>query len=259
MKLWLQSGSALTADDATPYGRLYEESMNRRLRASARPGVTVSVHGIDGTPHGKDRFHTAFHQVTTLMIKSALRAEAEGYDAVAVINTFDHGYYELREVLNLPVAFITESALHLACQLAPSFGFVTHNQSMLLHLRELTKRYGVADRLAGGAHLEMTYADFPKMYENPAPYLDAFAAAARQVIAQGAATLLVAGNPMNMFLLDQDVRDIDDVPILDYCAAVVKTAEMMVDLDQLGVKRARTGLFTAPPAEDQSKLRAMFE
>ena len=259
MKLWLQSGSALAADDATPYGRLYETSMNERLKASARPGVTVAIHGIDGTPHGKDRFHAAFHQVTTLMIKSALRAEAEGYDAVAVINTFDHGYYELREVLNLPVAFITESAIHLACQLAPSFGFVAHNQSMLLHLRELAKRYGVSERLAGGAHLEMTYADFPKMYDDPASYLNAFMKAAREVIAQGAVTLLVAGNPMNMFLLDQNVGDIDGVPILDCCAAVVKTAEMLVDLDRLGVSRAQTGLFTAPSPEDRAKLCEMFE
>ncbi|MBL4720625.1 MAG: hypothetical protein JKY20_05795 [Alphaproteobacteria bacterium] len=258
MKLWLQSGSALAADNATPYGRLYEDSMNRRLRASARPGVTVDVHGIDGTPHGKDRLHASFHQVTTLMIKSALRAEAEGYDAVAIINTFDHGYYELREVIDLPIAFITESAVHLACQLAPSFGFVTHNAAMLLHLGELTKRYGVAERMAGGAHLDMTYADFPKMYDTPGPYLDAFATAARTVIAQGAATLLVAGNPMNMFLLDQDVRDIDGVPILDCCATVVKTAEMLVDLEQLGVHRARTGLFAAPSPEDRAKLRDMY-
>ncbi len=64
---------------------------------------------------------------------------------------------------------------------------------------------------------------------------------------------------MNMFLLDQNVRDIDGVPILDCCAAVVKTAEMLVDLDRLGVSRAQTGLFTAPSPGDRAKLREIFE
>ncbi len=259
MKIWLQSGSALTADDSAAYGRLYEQSMARRLEAVARPGVTVETFGIDGTPHGKDRYHAAFHVVTTLMIKSALRAREQGFDAVAVINTFDHGYYEMREVIDLPLAFISESAMYLACQLAPSFGFVTHNQAMLLHVSELAKRYGVAGRMAAGAHLGMTYADFPKMYDDPPPFIDTFTAAARDVISRGAAAILVAGNPMNMFLLDQDVRDIDGVPIIDCCAAVVKTAEMLVDLDRLGVRRSQTGLFTAPPSDERTKLQAMFE
>jgi Asp/Glu/hydantoin racemase len=259
MKIWLQSGSALATDDASPYGRLYEDSMDRRMKAVARPGVTVETFGIDGTPHGKDRYHAAFHMVTTLMIKSALRAKEEGFDAVAVINTFDHGYYELREVIDLPVAFISESAIYLACQLAPSFSFVTHNQAMLLHVSELAKRYGVADRMASGAHLGMTYADFPKMYDDPATFIDTFTTAAREVISRGAATILVAGNPMNMFLIDHDVRDIDGVPILDCCAAVVKTAEMLVDLEQLGVRRGQTGLFTAPPPDERAKLQNLFD
>ena len=140
MKIWLQSGSALAMDDASPYGRLYENSMERRMNTVARPGATVETFGIDGTPHGKDRYHAAFHMVTTLMIKSALRAKESGFDAVAIINTFDHGYYEMREVIDLPLAFISESAMYLACQLAPSFGFVTHNQAMLLHVSELAKR-----------------------------------------------------------------------------------------------------------------------
>ena len=259
MKIWLQSGSALATDNASPYGRLYEDSMERRMNTVARPGVTVETFGIDGTPHGKDRYHAAFHMVTTLMIKSALRAKESGFDAVAIINTFDHGYYEMREVIDLPLAFISESAMYLACQLAPSFGFVTHNQAMLLHVSELAKRYGVAERMAAGMHLGMSYIDFPKMHDDPMIFIETFTTAARAVISRGAATILVAGNPMNMFLIDHDVREVDGVPILDCCAAVVKTVEMLVDLDRLGIRRGQTGLFTAPPPNEQVKLQHLFD
>jgi allantoin racemase len=259
MKIWIQSGSGLATDATTPYGRQYQQSLSRHLQAVARPDTQVQTFGIDTTPFGKDRYHASYHRVLSLMIKSVLRAEPQGYDAIAVVNTFDHGYYELREIVDLPVVFITESTLYLACQLAPTFAFVTHNQAMLLHVTALAKRYGVAERMVRGHHLDLTYDDFPRMYANPAPYLATFSEAARQVIARGATILLVAGNPINMFLLDQRVHDVDETPILDCCSAVVKTAELMVDLHGMGIRRSPKGLFTAPPAEERMKLRKLYE
>jgi len=259
MKIWLQSGSALTADSATPYGRLYEESLARHLAAVARPGTELKAFGIDGTPHGKDRYRASFQVVTRLMIKSALRAEAEGFDAVAVINTFDHGYYELRELLDIPVVFISECSMYLACQLAPTFAWVTHNAAIQLHTAELAKRYGVAGRMVPGAQLGLTYEDFPQLYEKPAIYVDRFAAASREAIARGATALMVAGNPLNMFLIDQGVRAVDGVPVLDCCTAAIKTAEMLADLHKLGVRRSTKGLFEAPVGEAKEKIRKLFE
>jgi allantoin racemase len=187
-----------------------------------------------------------------------LRAEPKGFDAVAVVNTFDHGYYELRELLDIPAVFITESAMYLACQLAPTFSFVTHNVAMQLHIAELAKRYGVAGRMVPGSQLGLTYEDFPKMYDDPKRYIDLFAGAARETIARGATILMVAGNPLNMFLIDQGVRDIDGVPILDCCTAAVKTAELMVDLQRLGIRRSTKGLFETPSPEAKEKIRKLF-
>lgn len=259
MKLWLQSGSALASDASTPYGGRYEESVARHMQAVARPDTELATFGIDGTPPGKDRYRAAYQVVTALMIRSVMRAEPEGYDAVAVINTLDHGYYEMRELLDIPVVFISESSMLLACQLAPSFAFVTHNELIGLHVAALGRRYGLADRMVAGANLGLTYEDFPRMYEEPAAYVDRFAAAARQAIARGAAMLLVAGNPLNMFLIDQGVREVDGVPVLDCCTAVIKTAEMLVDLHRLGIKRSAAGLFAAPPPDMKRDLRDLFD
>ena len=259
MKIWLQSGTPLSADTGSASGRLYEQSLARHLDTVARPGTELRTFGTDGAAFGADRYHASLHVVAGLVIKSALRAEAQGFDAVAVINTFDHGYYELRELLDIPVVFITESSVSLACQLAPTFSFVTHNAAMLLHIGELAKRYGVAARMVPGASLGLTYEDFPQLYEKPAVYVDRFAAAARETIARGATCLMVAGNPLNMFLIDQGVHEIDGVPVLDCCTAAIKTAEMLVDLHKLGVRRSAKGLFAAPDGEARAKVRKLFE
>ncbi len=259
MKIWLQSGSALTADTGTPYGRLYEQSLERHMKTVARVGTELETFGIESTPYGKDRYRVSFNIVVSQMIKSVLQAEPKGFDAVAVINTFDHGYYEMRELLDIPVVFITESAMHLACQLASTFSFVTHNEALLLQIAAMAKRYGVAERMVPGAHLGLTYEDFPNMHAQPEDYICRFTMAARQAIAQGATMLMVAGNPLNMFLIDQQIRDIDGVPILDCCTAAVKTAELLVDLRDLGIERSTKGLFETPPPDAKAKIRTLFE
>ena len=150
MKIWLQSGSGLSANGGTPNSRLYEDAVARRLEGVARAGTDCVVFGIGSTPFGKDRYHAAKQKVFTGLIESVLRAEPEGYDAVGVINTFDHRYYELRELLRIPVVFITESTLYLACQLAPTFAVIGHNWQIKLQAKELADHYGLATRMPRG-------------------------------------------------------------------------------------------------------------
>lgn len=259
MKLWLQSGSGLSADSGTAYGGRYEKALRERLNAVVRDGTEFAVHGIKGTPFGKDRYHAAKHLVVSGVIESALRAEGEGYDAVAVINTFDHGYYELRELLRIPVVFITESTLYLACQLAPRVAVIGHNTQIRLQVEELGRRYGLGERLVAGESLDLTYDDFPRLYEDPPAYIERFRTAARSAMARGAGAFLVAGNPLNMFLVGHGVEEVDGAPLVDGTAAVVKTAEMMVDLKAAGIRQSRIGLFEAPSDEDLEKLRALYD
>ena len=150
-----------------------------------RGRIRGAPHGIGSTPYGKDRFHSAKHKVVTGVIESALQAEPEGYDAVAMINTFDHGYYEFRELMRIPVAFITESTLHLACQMAPKVAVIGHNDQIRLQVEALGERYGLAARMVAGESLDLTYDDFPEMYVDPAAYLERFRNAARAAMARG--------------------------------------------------------------------------
>ena len=66
MKIWVQSGSGLTKDAKTAgYGSQYEQSLNKHFQKVARPDTTVDVFGVEGTPPGKDRYHSSTHLVLT--------------------------------------------------------------------------------------------------------------------------------------------------------------------------------------------------
>ena len=70
MKLWLQSGSGLTADTQTAYGKRYEAAVAEHMKEVARPDTELQTFGIEGTPHGKDHYRASLHIVTTGIIKS---------------------------------------------------------------------------------------------------------------------------------------------------------------------------------------------
>lgn len=116
-----------------------------------------------------------------------------------------------------------------------------------------------APRMTPGSQLGLTYEDFPRMYEDPETYVGRFTIAAREAIDRGAAALMVAGNPLNMFLIDRGVRKVDGVPILDCCTAAVKSAEMMADLHRLGIRRSAKGLFEAPAGDAREEVRNLFK
>jgi allantoin racemase len=254
MRIWCQSGN--------PTGLVptaYAVSLKRHVQEVARPDTVVELHGLETVVQGADRYFSTHHVMGTLITKSAIQAEREGYDAFAVTCTMDPGFFEVREMVDIPVAFILESSLHLACLLAPRCGFVTHNKPMLLHLQHIAKTYGLGEFLTAGESLNLSFEDAHQgIYTEPKRYVDAFVEAARRVIRQGADILLTSGGPLNLFLIDQHVTEVDGVPVLDQYAAVMKIAEMMVDLKELGVTRSKHGLYAGPSGDALTSLRRLY-
>lgn len=249
-RIWAQSCSA----EGDPVWSVYQESVRRHARRIARPGTEVEFHGVATTFPGIDHLGSAEHLATFQVVRNAIQAEEQGHAAFVMISTIDAGRREVRELTDLPAVFITECAVHLACQLAGKFGFLTHNPMILDRMQRLAGDYGLGARIVEGACLDLTYRDFRSMYEDPEPVVAAFEREARKAIARGAGILLPAGNPVNMFLVDHGVREIEGIPVLDSFGAAISAAEMLADLHRLGITRGGS-----PATREQREgLRAHF-
>lgn len=234
-KIWIQSCSAETGEDAV-WG-IYQESVQRHARKIARPDIKIDFHGVKSTFPGIDHLKSAEHLATFDVVRNAILAERQGYAAFVMICTLDVGYREVRELTDLPVVFITECAIHLATQMAEKFAFLTHNRAILKRVEQIACGYGMGQHMVEGASLDLTFQEFRGIYENPQPVLAAFAREAQKAIKRGAGIFLTAGNPVNMFLLDHGMRDIDGVPVLDIFGTAVNTAEKLMDLKRIGITR----------------------
>ncbi len=247
MKIWLQSATALGKD---PRVSSYEESIKKHAQKVARKSTTVSIHGVDEVLGRSDLYHLAGHIESSWLIQKAWQAEQEGYDAYVQVCTLDPAAHAIREVLQIPTVFVLASSVLLACSLAPTFSFLTHNESLLLRITDRVREYGFATRMTPGGCLNLSHKDFNDMYQNPKPYIDAFIEKGTEVVEKGAGIILVSGGMSNLFLLDNGINEIKGVPVLDQFGVAIKMGELMVDLKNIGVDRSKKGLYLAPSKEE---------
>lgn len=237
MKIWCQSAGALGKDKAW---KPYEQSLRRHLQDVVRPGTEVHLQGTDFTIPGLARYRTPSLVAQFQAIRNAISAEEQGYDAFVQNSTNDGGFDEIRELVNIPAIFVTETGLHLACLLADKFAFFTHNKLMLERITELAERYGMTHRMVPGGHLNLSgYSDLMEMYQHPKRHVDSVVRVVREISARGAHVLFPAAGALNQWLVDNKLQEIDDTLILDASGAAVKMAELMVDLKGIGIQRSR--------------------
>ena len=108
------------------------------------------------------------------------------------------------------------------------------------------------DRLVGPiVQVDAAFHDVMAGYADPQPLVDAFTDAARTAIGQGATVIVPGEGPLNVFLADQGVVEVDGVPVVDSLGTLAATAELRARMHRRsGVRAHRTGFFGARPDRD---------
>jgi Asp/Glu/hydantoin racemase len=250
MKIWIQSGTPLARSDLY---KPYSDSLQRHARKVCRPDTVVDFPGLGKDYPGAGRSRTHFHFVQHETLKGALRAEAEGYDAF-VTNCLDLGFNELRELVGIPVVFMTQSTLAFYGQLAPNFAFLVNSERLHHYFEEIADRYKLRERMVAGGYVSFKFTDYANLWNQPGPFIEQFMQAAGEITARGAASLCPAGLYLSQWLIDQGIREVNGAIVMDHLAAAIKTAETMVDLKRIGIQRYQAGPWALPDADVRKLL-----
>ena len=248
MRLWCQSCGAFGKDSIW---NDYEQALVKHAQVIARPDTVVELHGLEATIPGIDRYRAAQNMCILQSVRNAIIAEREGYDAFIQITTMDAGFYEIREVVDIPVVFMLENCIHFALMFAPKFAFLTHNEAVLSLVTAIAKQYGLTERMVPGGYLNLTYSDWPSLFGQPELYIDTITQKAKEIIARGAGLLIPSALAFGVWLVENRVTEINGARVLDAFGCAVKMAELMVDLKKIGITRAKYG----PPQKEM--LEAM--
>lgn len=255
MKIWLQSADAF---ENSPLFEPYQRALMKRAKEVARPDTTVDVYGVEVCATGLDRSRYLEFLNTPQVIDNAIKAEREHYDAFAMTCMLDPGYYELREVVNIPVVLPLEANCHIACLLAPKFALVAHNDIILRRQTNYVKHLGLGERLVPTPAFNVSLPTLLKGFDDPEPVLTEVKKIAIKAAENGADMLISLCGNLTMILVSQGITEIENIPFMDSVATAIKAAELLVDMKKIGIERVRHGLFTRPHKEEVAAARKLY-
>jgi allantoin racemase len=184
------------------------------------------------------------------------RAVREGFDAFLVGNIADPGLQEAREIADIPVMGLCESALHVACMMGASFSLVTINEKFTPRIVGNVRRYGLRDRLAAVNRMKVDrLTDLGVAFDDAEArdrIVAQFTRAAQANAEAGAEVVIAAGGVVMALLAHADIHDAAGMPILNGITNLVKLGEMAVKMNSLMGGRFTSKRCTyAPPPPDQ--------
>lgn len=248
VRIWYQTGSTYRYDSSREaYGKMLEEQCKR----AARPDSEIYVTGVPVTQAGVDRYKSLMYYHTNQMLNGMLRAEKEGYHAVVIGNSYDIGFDEAREMLNIPVVAIAHSSFHTATMIGELFAVLTCEYHIAERYRQMIRRYGMENKFLGNYIYPIPEIELIRGVKEPAAVMEKFKAVAEKAVADGASVLISVPAPIyGLFYQTGGLTDINGATLLDPVAVSIKMAEFLVDLKKLGIDISRKlGVHGSPGKE----------
>lgn len=221
----------------------YGQFLRKLISEAAAPGTTIEIFGLSPHRAVADQYRYLEFQDTCEVLENGLRAEREGYDAFLIGNFFQPGLHELRELLNIPILGLAESAVQMACLMGPTFSLINVNPKFNRRIVDGIQLQGLGGRMVS---VEMMTVERPGVFDtafsDPAvrkTIVDQFTTTARAALDKGAEVLIPAGGSLMAVLIQERLAEVDGAPVLNGITALVKTGEMAVQM------RALTGMFTS--------------
>jgi allantoin racemase len=251
MRIWHQSFTVL---DDVPH---YRDALRRHFAAQVASGTTIDLHGMAAGTYPSDYpgTHIGYAYLSGLhreqFVQAALRARDEGYDAFLIGTIPDTGFEEVRTLVDIPVVAMGQTSVLMAAQLGDCVGIVNFIGALVPQLRRNFRNYRL-DQLVGPiVQVQAGFTDVMAAYADPQPLLDAFTSAARRAVSEGATVIVPGEGPLNVFLADQGLVEVDGVPVLDSLGTCARVAELRAAQHRAsGIRPSRVGFYGAQPARD---------
>lgn len=259
VRIWHQSMAAMGDFGA------YETLLRKHIETVVPADVAVEIHGAapdsyGGRPPGQVlRYPYLKHVIQTQAIAACRRAEAEGYDAVALATFSDPYLRECRSVVDIPVVSMPESVMFVASSLAAKCALIALHPASVIRLRELVDAHGIGSRVSGIYPLQppMTEHDLVELMSanDLGEHLENLEQVATQARSDGAEILIPAEGALNEVLWAHGIRSLGGLPVLDGLGATLSYTRLMVDLQRTsGVGVSRVSTFAKPPAELMAEI-----
>ena len=243
IRIWWQSYVDSTL------GGPYLEHLRPHLERLRGPHTEIAVHEM--TPPDSYAHPLMELRCARLAVQNAIRAEREGYDAVAFGHMQDSGLWEARSAVKIPVLSLGETSMLHACTLGTRAGIITINPGFVPGFFQQIAKYGLRQRVPYVLSVSYQPGEMMQSFRSATDatrVIAEFRAQAERLVAQGADVVIPGGGIPMLLLGENQVREIGGAPVLDGLHALVKHTETAVILRrESGLETSRLADFRLAP------------
>jgi allantoin racemase len=167
-----------------------------------------------------------FEKIIPEYIAAAKAAEDDGCDAVMIHCVYDPGYVEIRRTLSIPAVGFGQSVFHAAVQIAPRFGLIAPNDSLVKEAHDVLDHYGFRDRLA---YIEPLNIELPEAHKRGEELRSRAVQIARRAKEHGAGVVIPFGLALVPTPLStEDIARGAGIPVLNPAEIGIREAEIIM-------------------------------
>jgi Asp/Glu/hydantoin racemase len=224
----------------------YTSLLQSYLDSLAGPDVTYEVVGM--VPPDKKLHRISEYRCGAHVIRGAVRARDDGFDAYAIGHFQDGGLGEARSAVDLPVTGLGEASLLFGCSLGRRIGLITINPLFIPWHEEQVAAYGLRERVGAVRTLQTTPSIYMDACTDDAALgqlLSDFKVEAARCAELGCDVVIPAGGLIaTLFSRLPEPVDLGGPAYVSCVGALAKHTEMAVSCHRLGIGRTgRTGAY----------------
>ena len=219
--------------------------------------MRVEAHGIQPG----DRF---LHPITEFrcaaaVIRNALTAEEQGYDAFVIGHFQEPGLREARAAVDIPVIGLGEATMLHGCMLGRKLGLITINPVFIPYHEDQIARHGLHDRVVAVRAVTAEVHDYNRAFDDQTLFAEMrenFVDQVRPLLLLGIDLVIPAGGyPMLLFGREHGFA-IDGATVLNGIPVALSAAETAVRLRRLnGTTTSRRETYALPRPEAIEEFR----
>ena len=206
-----------------------EEGERRRqaVLRCASPGTEIGFGVIKATFFRRSNSQVNSLSAGPLVAEIAVKAEADGYDAVVPFGTLDAGVELSRNLVRIPIVGAGQSVMHLAVQLSNRLGVIAYEEKSIPFMRKQMHAWRVADSVVAMRSVQVPLMESTK---NRDAIRERFIRCAREMIDDHDVEIIV---PMGVTMVPvqyapEEFEKELGVPVMDALKTSIQTAEVMV-------------------------------
>jgi len=203
------------------------EHRRQAVLKCASPGTEIGFEVIKATFFRHSNSQVNSLSAGPLVAEVAIKAEANGFDAVVPFGTLDAGIELSRNLVKIPMVGAGQSVMHLGAQLSNRLGVVAYEDKSIPFMRKQMHAWRVADYVVGIRGIGIP---LPESSKNRGAMRDRFIEVARHLIDHCDAEIIV---PMGVTMVPvqysaEEMEQELGVPVMNALMTSIQTAEMMV-------------------------------